>query len=219
MRGRHPSGGAHPLIRRVAALAGALALLALPATARANGDPASDYLLVQKLFLPFSAKIDQSDVKRLNAVLTSAERANFKIRVAVILSPGDLGTAFSLYRMPQRYAEFLGLELAFVYRDRLVVVMPNGYGYSVNGKPDPKAGRLLESLPPPGHDATSEVRGAETAVRKLALAADVRLSVSSGSGGSSTRDRITIAAAATAGIALFAAMVLYRRQRRNTTSA
>jgi hypothetical protein len=219
MRGRHPPGGAHPLIRRVAALAGAFALLALPATARANGDPASDYLLVQKLFLPFSAKIDQSEVKRLNALLTVAERANFKIRVAVILSPGDLGTAFSLYRKPQRYAEFLGLELAFVYRDRLVVVMPNGYGYSVKGKPDPKAGRLLESLQPPGHNATSEVRGAETAVRKLALAAGVRLSVSSSSGGSSMRDRITIAAAATAGIALFAAVVLYRRQRRTATSA
>ena len=217
MRGRHPPRGAHPLIRRVAALAGALVLLALPATARANGDPASDYLLVQKLFLPFGARIDQSEVKRLNALLTSAEREKFKIRVAVIRSPGDLGTAFSLYRKPQRYSEFLGLELAFVYRGRLIVVMPNGYGYSVNGKPDPKTARLLHTLPPPGRDVTSEVRGAQTAVRKLALAGGVRLTASSG-GGSGTRDRITIAAAATAGVALFAAVVLYRRQRRTVTS-
>jgi len=219
MRGRHPSRGSHALIKRVAALAGALAFVALPATAHANGDPASDYLLVQKLFLPFSTKIDQAEAKRLNALLTAAERDDFKIRVAIIHSPGDLGTAFSLFRKPQRYAQFLGLELSFVYRGRLVVVMPNGYGYSVNGKPDSKTSRLLQSLPPPGPDATDEVRGAEVAVRKLALASGHRLSASSSGGGSSTRDRITIAAAATASIALVAAVVLYRRQRRAATSA
>jgi hypothetical protein len=206
------------LTKRVA-FAAALTLLALPAVAYANGDPASDYLLVQKLFLPASTKIDQAEVNRLNALLSSAERDNFKIRVAVILSPADLGTAFSLYRKPQRYAEFLGLELSFVYRDRLLVVMPNGYGFSVRGKPDPKTSRLLQPLPPPGHDATQEVRGAQTAVRKLALASGHRLAVSNSGGGSSTRDRITIAAAATAGIALFAAVVLYRRQRRAAPSA
>jgi hypothetical protein len=218
MRGRHPPRGSYALIKRVAALAGALALLVLPATARANGDPASDYLLVQKLFLPFSTKIDRTEAKRLDALLTAAERENFKTRVAIIHSPGDLGTAFSLFRKPQRYAQFLGLELSFVYRGRLVVVMPNGYGYSVNGKPDPKTSRLLHSLPPPGRDATQEVRGAEAAVRKLAIASGHRLSASSG-GSSSARDRITIAAAASAGIALFAAVVLYRRQRRAATSA
>jgi hypothetical protein len=206
------------LTKRVA-FAAVLTLLALPAVAHANGDPASDYLLVQKLFLPFGTKVDQSEVKKLNDLLTAAERDNFKIRVAVILSPADLGTAFSLYRKPQRYSEFLGLELSFVYRGRLLVVMPNGYGYSVMGKPDRKTSRLLQPLPPPGHDATQEVRGAETAVRKLALASGHRLAVSSSGGGSSARDRITIAAAATAGIALIAAVVLYRRQRRAAPSA
>jgi hypothetical protein len=207
------------LTKRVAALAAALALLALPAVARANGDPASDYLLVQKLFLPFGSAIDQTEVKRLDAVLTAADRANFPIRVAVILSPSDLGTAFSLYRKPQHYAEFLGLELAFVYRGRLLVVMPNGYGYSLKGDPDPKTAKILKPLPMPGRDATKEVVGAEAAVRKLAAASGHRLVVEQVSGGSSTRDRITIAAGATAGIALFAAVVLYRRQRRAAASA
>jgi hypothetical protein len=207
------------LTGRVAALGAAVAVLAFPAVARANGDPASDYLLVQKLFLPFTTKIDQTQVKRLNAVLNAADRDNFKIRVAVILAPSDLGTAFSLYRKPQRYAEFLGLELAFVYRGRLVVVMPNGYGYSVKGRPDRKVSKLLNALSPPGSDATKEVRGAEAAVRMLAGASGHRLVVAKVSGGSSTRDRITIAAAATAGIALFAAIVLYRRQRRSAASA
>ena len=220
MRGRHPPCGAHPLTKRIVALGAAAVVLCLPAVARANGDPASDYLLVQKLFLPFNAGVDSGSAKQLNAVLDAAARNKFPIRVAVILSPQDLGTAFSLYRKPQRYAEFLGLELSFVYRGRLIVVMPNGYGYSVRGKPDAKVSRLLAPLPPPGHDATSEVRGAEKAVRNLALASGLRLTVSSsGGGGSSTRDRITIAAAATAGIALLAAVVLYRRQRGTAPSA
>lgn len=196
-----------------------MALLVLPTVAHANGDPASDYLLVQKLFLPFTTKIDRTEVKRLEAVLAAADRDNFKIRVAVILAPSDLGTAFSLYRKPQPYAEFLGLELAFVYRGRLLVVMPNGYGYSVRGKPDAKTSKLLKQLPPPGHDATKEVRGAESAVRRLATAAGHRLVVAKVGGGSTTRDRITIAAAATAGVALFAAIILYRRQRRSAGSA
>jgi hypothetical protein len=206
------------LSRPIAIVAAILALLALPAVARANGDPASDYLLVQKLFLPFSTKIDRTEVKRLDAVLTAADRDNFKIRVAVILSPSDLGTAFSLYRKPQRYSEFLGLELAFVYRGRLLVVMPNGYGYSVQGRVDSKASRLLKPLPPPGRDATKEVRGAETAVRMLAAAAGHRLAVTKVGGSSNTRDRITIAAGVTAAIAVFAAIVLYRRQRRSPAS-
>jgi hypothetical protein len=218
MRCRHPSGCAHPLTKRLVAVGATVALFALPAVARANGDPASDYLLVQKLFLPFNASVESNKVKQLNAVLDAAARDNFPIRVAVILSPPDLGTAFSLFRKPQRYAEFLGLELAFVYRGRLLVVMPNGYGYSVKGKPDPKTSTLLKPLPPPGRDATREVEGAETAVRKLAAAAGHRLVVEKVGGGSTTRDRITIAAAATAGIALFAAVVLYRRQRRSAAS-
>ena len=207
------------MAKRLTVLALVVAALGSPATARANGDPASDYLLVQKLFLPFTAKIDRSKVKQLDAVLNAAAAAKFPIRVAVILSPSDLGTAFSLYRKPQHYAEFHGLELAFVYRGRLLVVMPNGYGYSVKGDRDPKAAKILKPFPPPGRDAANEVVGAEAAVRRLATAAGHRLVVAKVGGSSSTRDRITIAAAATAGIALFAAVVLYRRQRRSAAAA
>ena len=193
------------------AVFGALTLcLCAPSAARANGDPASDYLLTQSVFLPFTTKIDRNEVKRLDALLREAERQHFRIRVAVILSRSDLGTAFSLFGKPEKYAQFLGLELSFVYRDRLLVVMPNGYGYSVNGDPDPKASALLKMLPAPGRDATKEVQGATVAVQQLSAAEGLRLTVPK-VGGSSGRDRLTIAAAATAGIALIAAFVLYRR--------
>jgi hypothetical protein len=202
--------------RRAAALAAVGVFLALPAAARANGDPASDYLLVRNTFLPFTTGIDKDAVDRLEKTIQAADKAGYKIKAAMILAPSDLGTAFSLFRQPQRYAQFLGLELGFVYRGRLLVVMPNGYGYAVNGKPDPKSSRVLKGVPPPGADATKEVEAATLAIRKLAAANGQRLEISSG-GGSNTRDRITIAAAATAGIAVIAAIALYRRQRKGTS--
>jgi hypothetical protein len=101
-----------------------------------------------------------------------------------------------------------------VYRGRLLVVMPSGYGYAVKGDPDPKASSVLTKLSPPGRDATKEVDAAIVAVQKLAAAEGRHLAVPKVSGGSSSRDRLTIAAAATAGIALIAAIVLYRRRDR-----
>jgi hypothetical protein len=189
------------------------ACLCAPAAARANGDPASDYLLAQNVFLPFTTKIDNNQVQRLDALLRKSSKAGFRIRVAVILSPSDLGTAFSLFGKPQKYAAFLGLELSFVYRDRLLVVMPNGYGYTVNADPDSKGTAVLKKLPPPGRDATKEVEGAIVGVQRLAAAEGHRLAVPK-VGGPGNRDRLTIAAAVTAAIALIAAFVLYRRRER-----
>jgi hypothetical protein len=204
--------------RRAAALVAVGLFLALPGAARANGDPASDYLLVRDSFLPFTSGIDKGAAERLDETLKAADKGDYKIKAAIIHAPTDLGTAFSLFRKPQRYAQFLGLELSFVYRGRLLVVMPNGYGYAVNGKPDPKANRVLARVTPPGADATKEVEAATRAIQRLAAADGHRLEVSS-NGGSETRDRITIAAAATAGIAVIAAIALYRRQRKATRAA
>jgi hypothetical protein len=213
-RGLHePARYGLAVLRRISvAVAVVVLALGLPAAASANGDPASDYLLFQKLFLPFNAKVDQDAVKRLEKLLDAAEKQGFPIRIAVILARQDLGTAFSLLGKPQRYAEFLGLELSFTYRDRLLVVMENGFGYAVNGDPDPKASRVLEKIPPSGADVTGMVEAAMVAVRRLAAAEGREIKVSSGS---ATRDRLTIAAAATAGIALVAGLLLYRRQRKS----
>jgi hypothetical protein len=194
------------------AVLGAAALLCLPAVARANGDPASDYLLVQSIFLPFDAKIDPNVTERLSNVVREADQAGFRIKVALISTRYDLGTAFSLYNKPQRYAAFLGLELSFQYRDRLLVVMPKGFGFSVSGNPNAQGIRVLKALPAPGADPTKEAEAATTAVRRLAAAAGHPLAASGGGNGSETRDRITIAAAVTAFVALLAGIVLYRRR-------
>jgi hypothetical protein len=183
----------------------------MPAAARANGDPASDYLLLQSIFLPFDAKVDHDVTKRLANTITEASKADFPIKVAVIGTRYDLGTAFSLYNKAQRYSEFLGLELSFQYRDRLLVVMPDGYGLSINGRPDPAGMKVVQKLPPPGKDAAKQIEGATLAIRRLAAAEGIVLS--SGGGGSETRDRLVIAAGAVALVALLAAIVFYRRER------
>jgi hypothetical protein len=201
------------LVKRLVVLGAVTVFLSVPPVALANGDPASDYLLTQSVFLPFTTKVDQNEVTRLSNLLRDAEQKKFRIKVAVILSPTDLGTAFSLFGKPEKYAQFLGLELAFVYRDRLLVVMPNGYGYAVKGDPDAKASAVLKKLPPPGRSTAKEVDAAIVAVQRLAAREGHRLAAPK-VGDSAGRDRLTIAAAATAGIALVAAIVLYRRREK-----
>ena len=134
-----------------------------------HGRPGAYYCSGRNL-LPFTAKIHNKQVQRLDALLGKPRRPAFRSRVAVIRNPSDLGTAFSLYGKPQKYAAFLGLELSFVYRDRLLVVMPNGYGYALNADPDAKASAVLKKLPPPGRDATKEIEAAIVGVEKLAAA-------------------------------------------------
>lgn len=187
-----------------------LALLMVPATARAHGDPAHDYLLGRSAFLPFDAKVDSRARGSLAATIRAAEKAKFRIKVAVIGSRYDLGTAFSLFNRPQKYAEFLGLELSPRYRGRLLVVMPNGYGLSIAGRADSAGIRVVRRLPPPGGNARRQVEGATNAIRKLAAASGHPLPESR-SGDSTARDRITIAAAALALAALLAGIVFWRR--------
>ena len=200
------------MARKVAVVAAVLLLTLPAAVARANGDPASDYLLVQSVFLPFNAKVDPKASRELADTIRAADDKGFKIKVAVIGSRYDLGTAFSLYNKAQKYAQFLGLELSFQYRDRLLVVMPNGFGYSVNGKPDPKGIAVVQNLPPPGKDATKQVEAATAAIRKLAAASGKPLPSSVGGGRSKTRDRITLGAGLVALAAVLAAIVLWRRR-------
>ena len=192
----------------------AAACLFFPAAASANGDPASDYLLVQSVFLPFNAKIDPKVTAQLSDTIRAADSAGFKVKVAVVGSRYDLGTAFSLYNKAQRYSEFLGLEISFVFRGHLIVVMPNGFGTSISGKKDERGIKALKPLPPPGKGATKETKAATAAVRKLAAAYGhpVASVVGSGGGSSQTRDRLTIAAAIVALVALLAGIVFIRKR-------
>jgi hypothetical protein len=121
------------------------ALLALAAVssppARADGDPASDVLASQPLFLPADGGLRPAQAAQLSGLLASAQRRGLPIRVALIATPADLGSVGELWGKPQSYAQFLGQELAQVYRGTVVVVMPRGAG--VYHPPAPAHGEPL----------------------------------------------------------------------------
>jgi len=96
--------------------------------ARADGDPASDVLATQPLFLPQDAGIPLARQNQITALLGAAANSGYQLRVAIIASSTDLGSVTELWRQPQTYARFLGQELSLVYRGPLLVVMPNGFG-------------------------------------------------------------------------------------------
>jgi hypothetical protein len=101
---------------------------ALPAGALADGDPASDVLATQSLFLPWDANVPSGRQAQLAGVLVAAQDHGFPIRVALISSASDLGSVTALWGQPEQYAQFLGQELSLVYKGPLLVVMPHGFG-------------------------------------------------------------------------------------------
>jgi len=177
-------------MRRAALVALAAALVAVPA-AHANGDPASDVLITQQVFIPFEAPISSSAKEELIKTVAAANERGYKIRVAVIAFTGDLGTAVSLWRHPQSYSKFLGSELAFVYRNRLLIAMPSGFGFYHGRKPVLKEKAVLSRIQP-GKTPTALTESTTQAVRALAAADGVVLpKISTGS--SAWRDRAIIA--------------------------
>ena len=94
----------------------------------------------------------------------------------------DLGAVPQLWGKPQTYARFLGAELRFVYKDTLLVVMPQGFG--ING-PFPLSGarRAARHRPAQGPDAEGLTDSADKALRALAKADGRTVSGGSGGGG------------------------------------
>jgi hypothetical protein len=194
----------------------AVAVALVPAAA-ADGDPASDYLIGQKVFYSFDAGIPAANAQRLQTMVANANRAGFPIRVALIRTNSDLGAAYQLYRMPQQYAQFLGQELRFVYRNGLLIVMPNGFGYAVNGQPAPKTKRKLTGIATPGNDGRRLADAATLAVQRLARSSGHDLPLPTSSGNSATGDRVKIGAIAVTAAILVAAAMLVRRSRKAAT--
>lgn len=156
----------------------------LPRFAAADGDPASDVLLGQSVFYPYSPPVSASLQRELGGVTAAAKRAGFLIKVALIGSPVDLGVVPDLFGKPQRYADFLDQEISFNVKQPVLVVMPAGMGGAGLGS---AATAALASLPrPAGAQPSDLARSAIQAVPKLAAAAGhpVRGGAGSSSGGS-----------------------------------
>jgi hypothetical protein len=110
-----------------------LLALALPAAARADGDPASDVLLLQDVFTPYSPQVPKPVSDGLSQTLKKARASGYPLKVAIIASKNDLGSVPQFYGRPQPYASFLEREIAFNKPEPLLVVMAAGYGVSQAG--------------------------------------------------------------------------------------
>jgi hypothetical protein len=187
------------LPRRLLLVAAGLVLALTAATpALADGDPASDMLIAQALFYPVDQTVSTQEVARVNALLASAARQKFPLKVAVIASAYDLGSVPSLFRHPQTYAKFLGEEDFYYWRDELLVVMPNGYGLYRSHGAVPKAdAAIVAKLPVPGTtDGTELLTDAATAIEALAARRGLTLSDAGAktSGSDKGQDRVEIGA-------------------------
>ena len=209
------------MVRRSAVLVAAAILAATLAgvpAARADGDPASDYLISQKVFIPFDTKIPGSHLVQLSQLVSEAKARGFTIRVAPIETRYDLGSILVLWHRPKQYARFLGQELSQWYRGRLLVVMPNGYGVSMAGKLVAGEQAALADLPPPSA-APDLAEAAIDAVRRLARLQGLQLALPKPPtpAAKDNHDSLVIGFAAGAAALLGLSLVFIRRRWMGTT--
>lgn len=157
-------------VRRALVLAVAVVVTTLPAPAsRADGDPASDTLLEQSVYFPYTAP-SQSAQLALQQVVDDVYGHGNRIKVAVIYDQTDLGAIPSLFGHPTDYARFLGIELGLWYVGPLLVAMPAGFGIYDGGRSTAAEEAVLHSLPVDASSPDGLTRSATTVVRHLAAA-------------------------------------------------
>jgi hypothetical protein len=205
--------------RRVASLLIALLLAAslVPAVALADGDPASDILLGQDVFYPYTPAVPGSVQTTLNGETAAARRAGLPIKVALIASPIDLGVIPQVFGKPQAYANFLDKEISFNGPQPLLVVMADGYG--VAGVPA-AASRAAATLKlPAGKTSTDLAQAAIAAVPKLTAATGHPIAGSGGAPSSGGNSPVIILVVVAIVAVLLAGAVLAFRWRHAAAGA
>jgi len=203
-------------MRRVLVIA-MLALALAPAVALADGDPASDVLLGQSVFLPYSP-ISQTIQRRLYSVCDAARHAGYPVRIALIAARSDLGVVPALFGKPQAYARFLSSELSGVVNGPVLVVMPDGFGLAEQGRALPV--QALSGVPVSA-GANALGTAAIAGVQRLAAAAGhpvpasaILASAGSGASASTVRHALIALAVLAALAALGIAAAFAARSRR-----
>ena len=112
-----------------------------------DGDPASDVIISQNVFFSYT-KLPESSKETLGRVVAEANRGGYTVRVALIGNRFDLGSVPVFWQKPQQYAKFLSQELLgpAPYTNRVLTVMPNGFGLSRSGKELPSERRALDAV-------------------------------------------------------------------------
>jgi hypothetical protein len=189
------------------ALVAVLAVVAVPA-AHADADPASDVLYIQRIYLPFFGQMVSKDhAAVLRRVVSDAWKKGYPIKVALIATRNDLGGIFQLWEKPQTYADFLGRELVFLYKGKLITAMPNGIGVYQYKKPVTKEKAVVQKIHvAKGADGIADA--ASIAVAKLAGLPPPKLPADGGGGGGGGTPVWELVVIVAGGIAILAAMLI-----------
>jgi hypothetical protein len=190
----------------------AAAVFGAAGTARADGDPASDVLYDGRVFFSYNS-ISKPAQAALTRTVQRAERAGYPIRVALIAAPDDLGAVTSLWGKPRRYARFLDLELSFVYKGPLLVVMPQGLGFAHYRRSTTQEERELARVRPQG-GRDGLARTAIDAVALLARRAGHPVTPATVGAGSSGDTLALVLGVVGAALVVAAVVVVALRRRR-----
>lgn len=203
------------MTRRLACTIACLGLLVAPQSAFADADPASDVLTLQDVYLPYKPAVSQPLANALTAFTKDTARAGYQLKIAVISGPNDLGAVPDFFGRPQKYADFLGQEIAFNAKRPLLVVMPAGVGLHDVAPAAAAAARKVDV--PSDADGDELARVALRAGEKLVTAAGhpVKAPDVAGGGSKATSPLLVFGApvvlVALAGLAI--ALVGRRRER------
>lgn len=202
------------MARRLASLLATVILVGAGGSgfALADGDPASDVLLGQNVYYPYSPPVPQSVQRALNGETVAAKKAGLPLKVALIATAVDLGVVPELFGQPANYAKFLDKEISFQGPQPLLVVMPAGYGVQgVNAKAE---AAIKDLAPPQGKTSVALAQAAITAVAKVAAADGhpIKGAAGSSSGGGSSTTPLLIGLILAAVLVAGALILLRRRQ-------
>jgi hypothetical protein len=210
------------MARRLASLLATAILVGAMGSAPAlgDGDPASDVLLGQNVYYPYSPPVPQGVQRTLNAETAAAKKAGLPIKVALIATAVDLGVVPELFGKPADYAKFLDREISFQGPQPLLVVMPAGYG--IQGVSAKAAAAVTGLALPKAKTSVALAQSAITAVAKVAAADGHPVKgvagVSSGSASGGSSKAPLLIGLIVAALFVAGALILLRR-RQGTASA
>jgi hypothetical protein len=196
-----------------------LVLALFPAGALGDGDPASDVLLGESVFYPYTPAVPGAIQKTLNAETAAASRAHFPIKVALIAAPFDLGVVPALFGHAQKYADFLDQEISFNTKQPLLVVMSTGYG--VQGLTGAGSAAVSRLAKPAGKTSADLAQAAITAVARISAAAGhplANIPGLTGAPGQSGGSTVPIVGGLAAAAVLVAAALVVLRRRQATAA-
>lgn len=201
--------------------AAALFAMLVAAPARADGDPASDILYGDNVFLSLVSPDVNAKGKVLEQLTAAAARRGLPLKVAVVQSRTDLGAVPQLFGKAKWYVKFLRAEITYGrWKGTLIVVM-NGKpgGVAVAGPAARQASARVGRLSIPPHASLDQLGDVAIAAVRAVAKSQIRLPAvhersSSHSGRGLALDAIVVAAATLIAAALVVLTLRKPRRKR-----